>query len=267
MKTRAYLVFALFAALQFCSQADAQIVWLSTKNSDFTDYDAQERIVKPFDAVSNTCPFDVLYEQSDEQYVIVEGDAEYFKNLHTDVRRGVLEISIDPARYRNVRLRVKVGSPEIKAITMAGSGSVRCSSDIIADGEFDLRLSGSGDIAINSLKCAELLSTVAGSGDLRIANLETVSASISLAGSGDWGAGNIVADNLTIALAGSGDIEIADVDINGTLAASVAGSGDIEINGKAKNVTAKVAGSGDISGRLSYENITKVKGGSGDIDW
>lgn len=267
MKTRTCFVYALCALLLSCNMIDAQVIWLTTKNMDFKDCDREERDVKPFDAVSNTCPFDVIVEQSDEQYVIVEGDEEYFDRLHTDVRRGVLEISIDPARYRNVRLRVRVGCPEINAITMSGSGSVICSSDIITIGVFDLRLSGSGEISIKKLKCAELKSSVAGSGDLRISDLEAVGVSVSMAGSGDWGASSIVTDDLSIVLTGSGDVEIADVNVDGTLSASVAGSGDILINGKAKKVSAKVAGSGDISGRLSYDSIVKVKGGSGDIDW
>ena len=110
MKTRFFLLFALSALLYSCDLVDAQVVWLSTKNPDFTDCDREERVVRSFNGVTNTCPFDVLYEQSDESYVIVEGDEAYFNRLHTDVSRGVLEISIDPARYRNVRVRVRVNS-------------------------------------------------------------------------------------------------------------------------------------------------------------
>lgn len=267
MKTRSYFVYALCALLQSCNMVNAQVVWLSTKNMDFTDCDREERQVKPFDAVSNTCPFDVYYEQSDEQYVVVEGDKEYFGRLHTDVRRGVLEITIDPARYRNIRLRVKVGSPEISQISMAGSGSIRCTSDIVSDAELNVRLAGSGDIIAKKITCASLQSAVSGSGDLQIADIDAGDASISIAGSGDWGAGRIKARNITLSIAGSGDIEIDHAEVENTLTANVAGSGDISVNGRARNVNAKVVGSGDISGRLSYDNISKSKSGSGDIDW
>ena len=151
MKTRSYLFYALFAFMQSCCMVDAQVVWLSTKNPDFTDCDREERVVKPFEGVSNTCPFDVIVEQSDEQYVIVEGDEEYFERLHTNVRRGVLEIEIDPARYRNVRLRVKVGTPELTQICLAGSGTVICKSDIVTEGDFALISSGSGVFGMQTL--------------------------------------------------------------------------------------------------------------------
>ena len=267
MKTRSYFVYALCALLQSCNMVNAQVVWLSTKNTDFSKCDHEKRDVKPFDAVTNTCPFDVIYEQSDEQYVIVEGDEEYFGRLHTDVRRGVLEISIDPARYRNVRLRVKVGCPKISQIFMDGSGSIQCKSDIASDGELSVRLSGSGDIIAQRIRCSKMETAVAGSGDIMIADIEAGEVTLNVAGSGDWGAKRIKANNLTISVAGSGDVEIADVDVEDTLSASVSGSGDIDVNGKTHTASAKVIGSGDISGRLSYENITKTKSGSGDIDW
>ena len=267
MKTRSYFVYALCAILQSCNFVDAQVVWLSTKNMDFKNCDREERDVKPFDAVSNSCPFDVIFEQSDEQYVIIEGDEEYFKRLHTEVSRGILEIKIDPARYRNVRLRVKVGCPEITQLVMAGSGAIICKSDIVTDGDLNVRLAGSGDIVTEGIKCSNLQSAVSGSGDLKIARIEAGDVKVSLAGSGDWGATRIKADNLTVSVSGSGDVEIVDVDIDDSLTASVAGSGDIDVNGHSRNVIAKVVGSGDISGRLSYEHISKSRAGSGDIDW
>ena len=267
MKTRLFLLFALSSLLYSCDLVDAQVVWLSTKNPDFTDCDREERVVRSFNGVTNTCPFDVLYEQSDETYVIVEGDEAYFNRLHTDVSRGVLEISIDPARYRNVRLRVRVGSPDINSLTMSGSGSIICKSDIDTDGDLSLRLAGSGDIITEKISCAGLESSLAGSGCVKTGRIEADDVVISVSGSGDWVSSRIKAQNLSISLAGSGDVDLTNVDIEDHLKASVAGSGDISANGHASNITAKVAGSGDISGRISYDHITKVKAGSGDIDW
>lgn len=267
MKTRSYLIFAICALIQSCNMVDAQIIWLSTKNMDFRNCDREEREVKYFDAISNTCPFDVIYEQTDKQYVIVEGDEEYFSRIHTDVVRGVLEIKIDPARYRNVRLRVKVGCPEITQITMNGSGSIQCVSDIEAGDDFILKVSGSGDITARQIKCSGIETSVTGSGDISIAEIVGGDVNVSVTGSGDWTARSVKAVNLNIALAGSGDIDITEVDIEDTMSATVAGSGDIEVNGKAANVKAKVTGSGDISGRVIYDHITKIKTGSGDLDW
>ncbi len=267
MKTFSYLAFAVCALFNSCVFTDAQVVWLSTRNMDFTDCDREERRVEGFDGIRNTCPFDVIYEQSDEQYVVVEGDEEYFGRLHTEVNRGVLEISIDPARYRNVRLRVKVGSPEINQLAMSGSGSIVCKTDITNEGELILRVSGSGDIVTKDIKCDVLETSVSGSGEIKASKIDAADVSVSVTGSGDWDAARIKAEDLTISLAGSGDVEIVNVVIDGTLTASVGGSGDIDVSGHARNVVARLSGSGDISGRLSYDRISKTRSGSGDIDW
>lgn len=260
---------ALFFCALFnsCVFSDAQVVWLSTRNMDFTDCDREERRVAGFDGIRNTCPFDVIYEQSDEQYVVVEGDEEYFDRLHTDVRKGVLEISVEKGRYRNVRLRVKVGCPEISQISMSGSGSIICKTDIEADGELTLKVSGSGDIYANNIGCDILESSVLGSGEIKVSYIDADKVNVSVTGSGDWDADEIESENLNIVLSGSGDVEIAKVDIDGSLNATVKGSGDIDVSGYASNVVASVIGSGDISGRLRYDNISRTRSGSGDIDW
>ncbi len=267
MKTKSYFIYFFSSFLMSCHLVDAQVIWLSTRNMDFSNCDSEERSLKPFNAITNTCPFDVIYEQSREQYVIVEGDEEVFDRLHTDVRHGVLEISMDRARYRNVRLRVRVGCPDITELNMSGSGAIECLSDIVTDGELTLRVSGSGDLNIRHAKCRSLETSVAGSGDLRAEHLEAQDIEVSVAGSGDWSAKDVIADNLKVSLAGSGDIDIDNAVVDSKLTANVAGSGDVKVSGKANDVEAKLIGSGDISGRLTYNSISRTKSGSGDIDW
>lgn len=246
---------------------DAQVVWLSTKNPDFTNCDSEVRNVPTFDAVSNTCPFDVIYEQADEQYVIVEGDQEYFEKLNTVVRRGKLEISVEPSRYRNVRLRVRVGSPEISELNMGGSGSIICISDIESSGDMSINVGGSGDMVVKKVVCDRFESSLSGSGDIRVERIDAGNVRVSVAGSGDWGASSINTVNLKVSVAGSGDLNVAEAQVEKDLEASVAGSGDIRVNGRTHTASARVVGSGDISGRLNYENISKIKSGSGDINW
>ena len=267
MKTRSYLVYAFCAVLQSCNMVDAQIVWLTNRNMDFTDCDKEIRAVRPFTSISNTVPFDVIYEQSDVQSVVVEGDEEYFDRLHTDVVKGTLEITMERGRYRNVRLRVKISSPEIESIRLAGSGDMTCISDIKTDGDFSLRVAGSGNITTQDISCAAFSSAVSGSGDINIGDIDGTEMEIKVAGSGDFKAAGATATELSVSVAGSGDIRIGLVDVENMLSANVAGSGDININGKAGKAKARVAGSGDIKGTVKCAEISKIKNGSGSIEW
>ena len=267
MKTRSYLLYALCVIMQSCNMVDAQIIWLTNKNLDFTDCERQVRELKPFTSISNTVPFDVIYEQSSVQSVVVEGDAEYFDRLHTDVSKGCLEITMDRGRYRNVRLRIKISTPDIESIRLAGSGDLTCLTDIKTDNDLSLRVSGSGNITTQSIKCADFSTSVAGSGDMVTGDVECADMDVRIAGSGDFKASGVKADGMEVSVAGSGDIRIGLVNVKNTLSASVAGSGDISINGQANKLKARVVGSGDIKGKIVYEEISKVKSGSGDIEW
>lgn len=267
MKVKAFLILALCAVFHSCDMVDAQIVWLSNKNMDFSDCEMEDRNVRDFEAITCSCPFDVIYEQSRSCYVTVEGDEAYLRRVYTRVNRGVLDISLEPMRYRNVRLRVRVGSPDISELVMTGSGSIICSGDIETGNDLTLRVTGSGDITARNIECADLTSSVAGSGDIKLGSIAANQAKVSLAGSGDWTARRIVAENLEVSVAGSGDVSISDVDIENELSVSVAGSGDVRISGSTRNAVARVIGSGDITGNLSFRHISKSKTGSGSIRW
>lgn len=268
MKTRLLFVFALCALLQSCGMADAQVIWLTGKNMDFTNCDSESRDVKPFNAISNSVPFDLIYEQSDERYVVVEGDGEYFDRLHTDVVRGTLMVTMDRGRYRNIRLRIRVSCPEIEMIAMNGSGDLICSNEIETDGDLTIRIAGSGDITTQKISCANLKASVAGSGDISIPEIECDGkVEISVAGSGDYRSDRVNSGYMSVSVAGSGDIRVSEVEIDEDLSASIAGSGDIRMNGCATNVEVKIVGSGDVWGDMRYEHISKNKAGSGSIMW
>lgn len=267
MKTSSYLLYALCALLQSCNFANAQIVWLTSKNQDFTNCDREVREVKPFTGISDMVPFDVIYEQGSELKVVVEGDSEYFDRLHTDVVNGNLEIKMDRGRYRNVRLRVRVSSPEIESLKVAGSGDLTVRTDIRSAGDFLLRVAGSGNITTQDIRCGALSVSVSGSGDVKIGDIAGDDMEVKIAGSGDFKAIGATVNELSVSIAGSGDISIAQVDVEDLLSASVAGSGDVAINGQAGTVKARVVGSGDIRGRIKYGEISKTKSGSGEIEW
>ena len=268
MKTRSFLVYALCALLQSCNMVDAQVIWLTNRNMDFTDCDSEERDVRSFTAISNSAPFDLVYVQSSRQSVVVEGDKEFFDCIHTNVVRGTLEVTMDRGRYRNVRLRVVVSSPDVEMLAMYGSGDLYCNSDIETAGDLVIRMAGSGDLNTKAITCASLKANVAGSGDMNIPDIDCKGlADISVAGSGDYRSNVIKAGSLSVSVAGSGDIRVNKVAVDDELRASVAGSGDIRMNGKAAYVNAKVVGSGDISGDMNYETISKSKAGSGSITW
>lgn len=266
MKAISNLLLCMSTLLVSCTM-DAQVIWLTNKNVNYSDCSVQEREAQAFCSITNSSPFDVLFEQSAEPYIIVEGDEPYLSKIHTDIKGESLNITLEPGRYRNVRLRVRAGSPDIRNLSVAGSGLLECVTDIATQEEIKLQVSGSGDVITKDISCSRLSATVAGSGDMDINRINAAELNISVKGSGDMEIASVNGSDMSLSVTGSGDIDIVRVNLDGTLQANVTGSGDITVNGHARNVDAGVIGSGDLSGRLSYDSITRHRSGSGDINW
>jgi len=122
-------------------------------------------------------------------------------------------------------------------------------------------LTGSGDVAIDSIRTGSFAASVAGSGELTVAALQAGRLSASVTGSGDLTVSGR-AGNADTRVTGSGDLQAAGLTV-GALSATVTGSGDIAV-GPTRTANARVTGSGDISIAGRPRCITK-KTGSGSI--
>lgn len=132
-----------------------------------------------------------------------------------------------------------VKSAELE-IGLAGSGGIRASHRIDA-GRLDVKLTGSGDIALTDMLCRRLTGAVVGSGDLVLKG-QAEEGTYQVTGSGDIGAYGCVVQRLDCHITGSGDIQAHASD---QLNASVTGSGDIVYRGNPRTKLSKT-GSGEI---------------------
>jgi hypothetical protein len=130
----------------------------------------------------------------------------------------------------------------IDRVSLTGSGDV-WSDDTIKENDFEVIVSGSGDMKFN-VETEALESTITGSGDITLSGstnyLET-----SVTGSGDFHGFELQANQTDATVTGSGDIEVV---ANTMLKARVTGSGDIDYHGNPDKEDIKVLGSGDITG-------------------
>lgn len=227
--------------------------------------DKQTRDLQSFTSINNASSVDVVYSQSDNFSVVVEGDAEYIDKVITRVSGSELYITLERGKYFNMHMRVIVSCPKIFALSMTGSGSIVCNTDITSDQPLVMRVTGSGDLKAKNVECAKSDVAVTGSGDLYVDHLNCASSDISVNGSGDIAIKKLESVTANIGIRGSGDVAIEDSYIIGGLAAKIQGSGDIHMNGRAKEIAATIMGSGDINGKMKYEKITRKRNGSGSI--
>ena len=162
------------------------------------------------------------------------------------------------------KLDIRVSSPRLNAVNIAGSGEVHIADGLQTD-DLQLSLAGSGDLTGQGIRCNQLKTSVAGSGDLHLTDIRCVQTTAFVAGSGDLSLKGLLCQSVGASVAGSGDLVL-----NGTADQAnyhVSGSGDLSASKlKAQQVEASVAGSGDITCHatdLLKANIS----GSGEIGY
>lgn len=201
-----------------------------------------------FSAIAVEGSIGVVVNQGATRSLQIQADADTLPLIETVVESGrhgaTLQIRFKRGTSRTQRgsVDVKVTTPELLALAVAGSGNVRIES--FTTPSLKLSLAGSSNATLAGLSTADLGVSLAGSSDLRgdgRANRLT----ISVAGSGDVRLADLQSDEVAIKVAGSGDVA---VNAQRTLKVSIAGSGDVRYVGDPA-VQSSVAGSGSIRKR------------------
>ena len=135
------------------------------------------------------------------------------------------------------RVQIAVTVPMIRAVDLAGSGTVTV--DRIKVRDFDASIGGSGRLNVAMLDSDTSKFDIAGSGDMAIAG-RCGSAKASIAGSGDLKLSGLKCATFSASVAGSGRI---DAYASQTATLSTMGSGDINLTGGAR-CSVSTAGSG-----------------------
>ncbi|UAJ11833.1 head GIN domain-containing protein [Polymorphobacter megasporae] len=135
------------------------------------------------------------------------------------------------------RVQIAITVPMIRAVDLAGSGTVTV--DRIKVRDFDASIGGSGRLDVALLDSDTAKFDVAGSGDMAIAG-RCGSAKASIAGSGDLKLTGLKCATFSASVAGSGRIEAY---ASQTATLSTMGSGDINVSGGAR-CSVSTAGSG-----------------------
>ena len=114
-----------------------------------------------------------------------------------------------------------VGTSRSLEASLAGSGDVTAG----ATGRFEASITGSGGVVVAEVNGDTDIS-LAGSGEVAVRRGRSPNLDISIAGSGDIDFGGVAGD-VSVSIAGSGDIRIAEA--TGEVSRSIVGSGDIRI--------------------------------------
>lgn len=205
----------------------------------------EPRSLAAFQTIVSSGSFDVRVRQAERTTVEVEGEpaavAQIVTTVETSADGPVLHLRTKPGVRWSARqpVRVHVSVPELRAVTLRGSGDLDIGA--LKTPELRLGLAGSGDARIRGLQTERLSASLAGSGDLE-ADGQATRVSVSMAGSGGARLRELASRQVDVSIAGSGD---AEVQADESLSVRIAGSGDVRYVGPAR-VSQSVVGSGSV---------------------
>lgn len=241
---RSVLIISLLA---FSYQSAHAQWWSSDKEINGNgNYTSETRSISDYEEVNLKGSIDVVLIAGNEGNLKVEAESNLLEYIETEVRDGILEISVeedislDPSRGK--KIVVTVPFETLEGVALTGSGDIIGSDEIRAE-NFAVRITGSGDIRL-MLDAKTVQGKLVGSGDLGLEGKAT-ELEFLVTGSGDIDASRLKASRAVATVSGSGDIAVHATE---ALKSRIAGSGDITYSGNPQKQDFKTSGSGTISG-------------------
>ena len=205
----------------------------------------ETRQVSGFHALELAAFGNVIVTQGDTEGLTVEGEDNLLPVIRTEVDgQGTLHLGLKTKESVRATkpLVFKLSVKTLDHLVISGSGNFSARTLAMkGGGDFDVLVSGSGNVSVEGLTAAGLKVSLQGSGSLTFKGSVDHQV-VTLAGSGDIDAVELKTKSTDITLSGSGDCDVWATD---KLKVEVTGSGDVTYSG-APTVNKQVTGSGSV---------------------
>lgn len=200
----------------------------------------ERRSVSEFTEISNSISATIEWRTGDAWEMEITAQKNILDLLKTDVDGSTLEIGFNQNVGSHKEITIRVTSPKLEGVNIAGSGDFFAKSPLQSE-KVKFSIGGSGSINVPELTTASLDCNIAGSGDMEIGGTAE-GVEIGISGSGTADAKRLTANELEASIAGSGDVYCG---VKTKLKANIAGSGSVHYTGD-PSVQSHVMGSGDV---------------------
>lgn len=201
----------------------------------------EDRQLDSFNRVSLSSRGYLSIHQGDDEYVQIEYDQNLLPYVRSQVINGELRLGLERCYLSSMRtIRYKLYVKELASIHISGSADV--AADTLISDDLTVSISGSGALVMGRLEADKLTIDVSGSGEATIESGRSIDQVISVSGSGDLDLSNLETRNSHIRISGSGE---ATVWVNHKMDAKLSGSGDLYYYGNPK-INVRTSGSGKV---------------------
>ncbi len=207
------------------------------------DVVTETRAVPTFEAVEVSGDFEVYLRQGPAEAIRLEGQENILDVVTTKVDGRELEIKFKPLVNvgRHKTIRVYITNPTLTGVELSGSSRAEGQTPWTVD-NLNLKVSGSGSMALEVLEANAVDSRISGSGSMSLSgDAEDFESEIS--GSGDVRAFSLVTKRADTKISGSGSCELT---VTQSLNARISGSGNVRYRGEPL-VNVSISGSGKVT--------------------
>lgn len=190
----------------------------------------------------------LLYVDSDENIVKVQTDDNLLDKVIFEIKDDVLEIYVKD-RICPTTMNILLKCPDLENLEISGAFNVLAKEKITAK-EFEIEVSGSGNVVFQDVDIDNLEIEISGSGDVNIVG-KAGETEVEISGSGDIKCPELTTDKIKAEIFGSGDIII---DVKDEIDFKVFGSGDLIYTGDPKVIKKETFGSGSMTKKAKPEN-------------
>ena len=179
----------------------------------------------------------------------IEGDPDVVPKVHAEVRDDTLILEVGESWLErltsglllvaNRPLRYHVTLPQLRGVTVAGSGEVD-GGDWHGE-QLRLRISGQAELRLDALRYETIDAVVSGRGELHLAG-EADRAGLSISGSAEIAAPELALRHAEVKIAGQGDVEVR---VSERLDVRIAGFGHVRYHGD-PSIKQVISGAGTV---------------------
>ncbi len=198
------------------------------------------RTVADYRQIENSISASIEWQAGETWDIEISAQPNMEELLKTEVKNNTLEIYFKESVSSYEPITIRITSPYLEGVSIAGSGDFKANSMMKAE-KMKFEIGGSGTINVPELTAGTVDCDIAGSGDIDLGGT-TEDLNINVAGSGKASVKKLNATRVDAEIAGSGDVFCTAKD---QLKISIAGSGSVHYSGN-PSVESHTAGSGDV---------------------
>jgi hypothetical protein len=201
---------------------------------------SETRDLPSFSKIKSGSIIEVILKKGNTESAKITTENVALSEVVTEVRGGELCLELQDGKYRNnIKVLVEVYYKNLNGIKVSGAGSLTSEGTIKSE-TLHIRLSGAGNIKLESVEALKLTSDISGAGNIKIMG-KADDHFVEVSGAGNFKGYDLITLNTHARISGAGNV---DINVTGNLQGRISGAGSLRYKGDPKHKDIERSGAG-----------------------